>query len=83
MTSFSAIAEELNVKDNSSTKRNTINTGISFKEAFVLFQSLLIFIEKCVIIVLSERSNTMEFIIRAIYQEVEGEQMAWNVESKN
>lgn len=30
----------------------------------MLFQSLLIFIEKCVIIILSERSITMDFIVR-------------------
>lgn len=36
----------------------------------MLFQSLLIFIEKCVIIILSERSIVMDFIVRAIYQEV-------------
>lgn len=49
----------------------------------MLFQSLLIFIEKCVIIILSERSITMDFIVRAIYQEVEGEQMARGIESEN
>lgn len=49
----------------------------------MLFQSLLIFIEKCVIIILSERSIVMDFIVRAIYQEVEGEQIAWDTESGN
>lgn len=49
----------------------------------MLFQSLLIFIEKCVIIILSERSIVMDFIVRAIYQEVEGEQMARGIESEN
>ena len=29
----------------------------------MLFQSLLIFIEKCVIIILSERNITMDFIL--------------------
>lgn len=50
----------------------------------MLFQSLLIFIEKCVIIILSERSIVMDFfIVYAIYQGVEGEQIAWGIESGN
>lgn len=32
----------------------------------MLFQSLLIFIEKCVIIILSERSGVMRFIVCSI-----------------
>lgn len=48
----------------------------------MLFQSLLIFIEKCVIILLSERSDVMRFIVCAVYKNSEGKQVAWDIQSE-